>query len=288
MIVAGIFFQQIAFSLIYNKKKMLVNAKIGEMKFRARSTNSQFHSIYFDQNATCYEPDVYGAIERFLPKAGTMLDIGSNWGHHTIDALFRKDATVYSFEPNIDVFNDLSRIVSDLNIKDKVIPYNFAIGSEDGFLTLTQLGFESGIASVNKSFVTNRASRSSKLSQLLNKLTFKKPITQTAEIKALDHFFDPKIHVDFIKIDCEGHELHALEGASLLISRDEPVIVFELHTNDNCTNYNAFKNFFEPIDYQLFQIHTDVFAGIWDIALVENLLPNTQYNILAKSKLKTY
>ena len=287
-IVALMFFRRIAFSLVYNKKKMLVNAKIGERKFRARSTNSQFHSIYFGEYAICYEPDVYGAIERFLPEAGTMLDIGSNWGHHTIDAIFRKNATVYSFEPNIDVFNDLSRIVLDLNIRDKVVPCNFALGSEDGFLSLTQLTFESGVASVNSKFVTSRASRSSKLSQLLNRLTFKKPITQTAEVKVLDNFFDPQVHVDFIKIDCEGHELHALEGASSLISRDEPAIVFELHTNDNCTNYNAFKSFFEKIDYQLFEINADVFAGSWGIALVENLLPNTQYNILAISKLKTY
>jgi len=277
-------FKRIAFFYVVGKKEVLVNASVIGMNFRARSTNSQFHSIYFDEYRNCYEPDIYGAIENFLPNGGTMLDVGSNWGHHTFDAAVRKDANVFAFEPNPDVFDDLSRIVSDLNLEDKVVPYNFGLGAEDGDLVLTQIGFESGNGSVDSSFLSKRLSDTHFLFTIIDNLTFKKPIVHSVKIKVLDDFFDTQTAVKFIKIDCEGYELNVLKGASLLIERDEPVIVFELHTNSSCSNYSSFIDFFEPKEYQLFEIYTDVERGIWDIKALENILPNTQYNILAKTK----
>ena len=284
--VGSLIFKRIAFSLVVSKRKMLVNAKINGMMFRARSTNSQFSSIYFDDYRNCYEPDIYGAVEKFLPNGGTMLDVGSNWGHHTFDAVVRKDANVFAFEPNVDVFNDLSRIISDLNFEHKVVPYKFGLGSETCDLTLTQVGFESGVGSVDSSFVSQMVSATNLLSKILDKLTFKKTILDSVKIKALDDFFDPKTAVDFIKMDCEGNELDALKGASLLIKRDQPVIVFELHTNKSCSNLSKYIDFFEPMGYQLFEIYTEVDSGIWHLKDIENLFPYTQYNILAKSKFK--
>ena len=285
-VIGSLVFKRVAFSLLVNKRKMLVSAKIKGMKFRARSTNSQFHSIYFDEYRNCYEPDVYGAIENFLPNGGTMLDVGSNWGHHTFDAAVRKDAKVFAFEPNVDVFDDLSRIVSDLNLEQRVVPYNFGLGSENGDLTLSQIGFESGVGSIDSDFVSKRVSASHLVIRIFDKLTLKKPIAQSVKIKVLDDFFDPNTAVDFIKIDCEGSELSVLKGALSLIERDKPNIVFELHTDNICSNYTAFIDFFEPIGYQLSEIYTDVDSGTWDAKVIETLLPNTQYNCLAQSKSK--
>ena len=216
-VVGNTFFKRLAFLLVSRKKVglpqfLFVNAQIGQLKFKARSTNSQFHSIYFDQFRKCYEPDVYGAIEKYLPNSGTMLDVGSNWGHHTFDAVYRKDATVFSFEPNADVFNDLSQIISDLNVEHKVTPFNVGLGAATGHLRLEQAGFESGVGTVDRSFLRKRYSDTHWLARMLDLITFSKPIVQSAEIVVLDDFFDPQVHVDLIKIDCEGYELNALRG----------------------------------------------------------------------------
>lgn len=281
---SNIFFKRLAFSLVVHNKKLPVNAKIGGLNFKARSTNSQFHSIYFDEYSDCYEPDVYGAIEKYLPKRGVMLDIGSNWGHHTFDAVYRKDATVYSFEPNIRVFNDLTGIISDLNFEHKVIPHNFGLGATASYLQLEQSGFESGVGSVDSSFLAGRALRRHWLLQIVDWITLKKPIVQSAEIRVLDDVFSPQSNVDFIKVDCEGYELNALKGGRKLIAGNLPVIVLEIHTDDTCANFSLFKDFFVSIHYELFEINTDVNFGVWDIKPIKTLTPNTQYNILAKSK----
>ena len=188
--IGMLIFKRFAFSLVANNKQMLVKASLNGLQFRARSTNSQFHSIYFDDVRNCYEPDVYGAIEKFLPEGETMLDVGSNWGHHTFDAALRKNANVFAFEPNVDVFNDLSRIVSDLNLEQRVTPYNVGLGYENGVLTLTQAGFESGVGSVDDAFLSHRAISQHWLVRLFDKLTLKKNMVQTTNIKVLDDFFD--------------------------------------------------------------------------------------------------
>ena len=50
----------------------------GSIKFRARDTNSQFHSIYFNEYSQVYEPDVSSVIQYFLKKGDVFVDIGSN------------------------------------------------------------------------------------------------------------------------------------------------------------------------------------------------------------------
>tara|TARA_B100001093_G_C26857519_1_gene1028168 strand:+ start:4192 stop:5166 length:975 start_codon:yes stop_codon:yes gene_type:complete len=284
--VGNLIFKRIAFSLVAHNIQMIVKANLKGRQFRARSTNSQFHSIYFQNHRKCYEEDVFGAIEAFLPERGTMLDIGSNWGHHTFDAAIRKNANVFAFEPNSDVFDDLSRIVVDLNLEQRVVPYNFGLGSEKGDLIHFQGNFESGVGSVDDTFVSQRSMKQHWSVRLIDKLTFKKNIVQTVKIEILDDLFDSKTKVDFIKLDCEGFELSALKGAAALIERDNPVIVFELHTDESCTNYSDFSHFFEALGYQLFEISADVDAGNWDIGAVNALVPNTQYNLLAKCRSK--
>lgn len=282
----NLIFKRIAFSLVANNIHMIVKANYKGRQFRARSTNSQFHSIYFHNFRKCYEQDVYGAIEVFLPEGGTMLDIGSNWGHHTFDAAIRKNANVFAFEPNIDVFNDISRILVDLNLEQRVIPFNFGLGKEKTDLTHFQGNFESGVGSVDDAFVSQRLLEQHWLDRLFDKLTLKKHIAQTVKIKVLDDFFDSQTTVDFIKVDCEGFELNALRGAVALLERDKPVVVFELHTDAKCANYSDFSHFFESLGYELFEIITDVNFGNWDIGAIDTLIPKTQYNLLAKCRSK--
>lgn len=52
--------------------------------------------------------------------------------------------------------------------------------------------------------------------------------TGTVEIVRLDDDIDPSMHVDFLKVDVEGHDLHALKGAERVLSQ-RPFLMLELH-----------------------------------------------------------
>jgi FkbM family methyltransferase len=47
------------------------------------------------------------------------------------------------------------------------------------------------------------------------------------QVHSLDHLWPISRRLDFIKLDIEGGELHALEGAKNLIEKYKPVIIFE-------------------------------------------------------------
>ena len=127
-----IFFDYIAFFLLKKNYKLRASASIRGKQFEIRSTNSQFHSIYFDSFKKCYESDVFGAIMVYLPKKGKMIDIGSNWGHHTIVAAMLKKAFVVAFEPNTDAFNDLSGIIKELNLEKRITAHNVGLSNKNG------------------------------------------------------------------------------------------------------------------------------------------------------------
>jgi hypothetical protein len=112
-----ILFRRIAFALVARDIKLPTTAYYEEKKFVARSTNSQYYSIYFEDYNQIYEPDVFAVIELFLPQDGVFIDVGSNWGHHTFIAALEKNAKVYSFEPNRSVFADLIGIARSLVAK---------------------------------------------------------------------------------------------------------------------------------------------------------------------------
>ena len=72
-----------------------------------------------------------------------------------------------------------------------------------------------------------------------------------------------------------------------LIKRDLPVLVFELHTDNTSSNYSNFKEFFDSVDYELFEVCTDLNSGTWGLKIIKTLRPNRQFNILAKSKFQS-
>jgi hypothetical protein len=66
------------------------------------------------------------------------------------------------------------------------------------------------------------------------KILSENEITLNFHLKALDYIKEiTSKRIGLIKIDVEGHELHALKGMTKIISRRKPVIVFEQHGGIN-------------------------------------------------------
>lgn len=276
----ALIFKRLAFELVKQKVRLQTTGDYSGRTFKLRSTNSQFHSIYFPHYASCYEPDVFAAIDHFLPNQGVFVDIGSNWGHHTFIAAIEKKAKVYAFEPNPEVYGDLVGIAADLNCQTQISAFNLGVGSGPASFDLVQSQFESGVASVSDDFLKGRFFTIRWPQKLLDKLTFNSPISRSVKIVSLDSVIPTDINVDLIKIDAEGAEFDCLKGMRSTLQRSDVKVLFELHT-DETGDFSEFEQFFSSIGYKLYEIHCDLGKQTCAFRLAERLKPHTQYNLLA-------
>ncbi len=266
-----IFFNRIAFSLLKRNVKLNVKGSFDNNSIQIRSTNSQFHSIYFPQYKDGYELEVTKAIKILMPENGTFLDIGSNWGHHSISTAIYKNAKVISFEPNPLVFNDLERIVKELSLQN-ITCLNLALGNENMDLLLSQENFDSGTVSINSSDRFIRLPE-----KIFQKITFQKPIKYQIEQKTLDSVIK-NTNIDLLKVDVEGFELNFLEGAFNTISTQLPDIIIEVfeETYDECAR------FLKDFGYQFFSLSIDKDKEL----IIKHIdsKPNGRLNALASKK----
>jgi FkbM family methyltransferase len=71
--------------------------------------------------------------------------------------------------------------------------------------------------------------------------------SQVIQIVRLDDDLDPAIHVDFIKIDVEGHELSALRGMRRVLAQ-RPIIDLELHNFIFGAKLSTLRDIFAILD----------------------------------------
>jgi len=153
---------------------------------------------------------------------GMVIDVGAYTGYYTIQALMRKCNCV-SFEPNNHVYQ---RLLDNINLN--LLPFNNQ---------QREIGLSNKIATMSLGD-TNRSSLTS-ASKIVKQGKYK------VFVKPLDGYtFDKRIVA--IKIDIEGHEIEALEGAVNSIIKDKPSIVTEALSDEE---YNKQLYFFESIGY---------------------------------------
>ena len=84
-----------------------------------------------------------------------------------------------------------------------------------------------------------------------------------------------------IKLDIEGHELQALEGAKKTIEKYKPIIIMELSTYIFNKNHNAFdrlNSFLDEFDYSIYSIK-NILTSIEDIVILINSLDSDHKTI---------
>jgi FkbM family methyltransferase len=162
----------------------------------------EYVSDIIEQTGWYYEPQTIEYIKNLGLKNCIILDIGANIGNHShAIKYFSNDCTIYSFEPLEANYNVLK---------------NNAKGTVNRFVT-DNLGNENFITS----FWGNDNLGYTGLSEN----------GQSCQNIIIDNMFFPR-KVGLIKIDVEGHELQALNGAFETIGENLPVIIAEHHTNE--------------------------------------------------------
>ena len=164
------------------------------------------------------------------------IDIGANIGNHSLyfSDYFRK---VYSFEPNPRTFKVL---LINAELTNNIECFNYGLSDEAKTATLSINKFNIGGATISET---------------------SEGILQTIELKTLDSKKDID-NVMLIKIDVEGHEYNAINGARNVIQRDNPIIIFEQHISD-------FKNGESPVLILLNELGYKSFATIRKYPRVE-------------------
>lgn len=138
----------------------------------------------------------------------TVFDVGANIGDWTLGVLGRyPGAHVHAFEPSPDIYMRMVARVSAMNVKLNPV----GVGAKHGSLEF----FEYGTSAIS-SFHPRADS--------LPKKTHKVDMVSIA-----DYCQETQVnHIDFLKIDTEGHDFYVLQGAEPLLKNQQvDVIQFE-------------------------------------------------------------
>jgi FkbM family methyltransferase len=157
-----------------------------------------------------YEPDTIKGILRFLPSAGTFIDVGANIGAIAIPiARVRRDATLLCIEADPEIHEILKVNISN-NCLRRVATSACHAGANEEYVSFYRAPREKfGMGSVGPQFNASPL----KVRQ--------RPLDSILAENGIDR-------VDVVKMDVEGSELGVLKGAQRLLSATfPPTIVFE-------------------------------------------------------------
>lgn len=185
-------------------------------------------------------------LPKYIPKnkKAIIFDVGANVGKYSSNlASIYSKSLVYSFEPNINTFNLLSKNVEMLNV---IIPINIGLSDKkkesEIFTYLNDLNSEH--ASLYKEVFTDLHSED-------------KIISVKIVLDSLDEFCNNyKIDsIDFLKIDTEGNELDVLKGGIKMINEGKiKIIQFEFNEM-NIISRVFLKDFYQILkDYRIYRL----------------------------------
>ena len=185
-------------------------------------------------------------LQHKLRPGQCFVDIGANIGLWTLvgAASVGPDGIVVSFEPNPKTH---AKLMANIELNDRqtmVIAHQAAVSGAPGkaqFLCRPQHN-TSCIVEENSGHYDDGSS------------------TVDVDVVALDSSIDPRRRVSGIKIDSEGHEQFAIEGAGAIIARDAPWIVVEFNTTllPSCIlrDWSVFKQL-STLGYRAFKYRSD-------------------------------
>lgn len=167
-----------------------------------------------------------------------VLDVGANVGDWTAALLdAAPDATVHSFEPSLTAFGALTRRFAD---DERVHAVRAAAGDENGSARLWADAPGSVLASLSK--------------RRLDHIGVAFDRSEEVPLLTLDSWCSEHgIHPVLLKLDVEGHELAALQGATEIL-RSVRVVQFEFG-GCNIETRTYFRDFFDLFTEAGFRLH---------------------------------
>jgi FkbM family methyltransferase len=175
------------------------------------------------QKGDIFEGILEGLYRRVLSGWSVALDGGANHGRHTIPmAQMAWRGRVLAFEPIPVVVGRLQERINSSEVAARVVVRQAALGSCNGS---TEFFVVDESPDPNFPFA-GYALSGIRLGEEARELKHRRV---SVEVTSIDSEWE--LHhlgrVDFIKLDLEGGEYHALQGAEKVLRRDRPMVVFE-------------------------------------------------------------
>jgi FkbM family methyltransferase len=190
------------------------------------------NDMYIGRSLDLYGEFSEGEVDLFrqiIRTGDIVLDVGANIGAHT---LFLANALgllgkVYAFEPQRVVFQTLCANMA-LNSVTNAYCYQVAVGDEPGTIAVPILNYcaEDNFGGLGLGNYTEG---------------------EVVEVITLDSLALP--HCRLIKIDVEGMELRALQGAHATIERCQPILYVE---NDRVEQSEELTRFLDQLGYEMY------------------------------------
>ena len=192
-----------------------------------------------------FEPEIIAIARKYIRKGTTALDLGANFGQMSIEfsKLVGESGKVYSIEAQNFVFRFLKKNIEANNCKNVTLLENAVYNSEEESLffplhDFSEISFFKGAPYSGLALIANA-----------NEGTEVKTIT----IDSLNI----ETSVSFIKVDVQGSDLFAMQGAVKTILKHRPVIIFEFEQpvqNEFNTSFNDYVEFVRSINYKFTEI----------------------------------
>jgi FkbM family methyltransferase len=186
-------------------------------------------------------------VESNLPEAqeAVALDIGANIGNHSLvlSELFKD---VYAFEPNPITFELLkfnAKFVSDTK---NIVPLNKGLGNKE-----ETLNFEISPENIGSSCIVSNAEAANGNGRYISI-----DVERADKIEQLQN-----AAIALIKIDIEGYEIHALQGAEELIQKNRPVIVFEQGPQEIANGSSVTIDYLKALGYEFATLQKNFYVG---------------------------
>jgi FkbM family methyltransferase len=163
-----------------------------------------------------------------LSGAPVCLHVGASDGRHSyVMTQVAPRARIYAIEPQAFSYEVLKTTLAWHGIGDRVTPVHAAVGDKPGDMLLVTPRKITGRMGRAYAFVSEAAPQG----KLRPDLEDSGAELQPTPVITLDSFCAERgiDRVDFIRMDIEGAELMALNGASAILDRDRPHVLLEIH-----------------------------------------------------------
>jgi FkbM family methyltransferase len=163
-----------------------------------------------------------------LSGAPVCLHVGASDGRHSyVMTQVAPKARIYAFEPSAFAYEVLKVTTAWHRIRDRVTPIHAAVADKPGELLLVTPKKTSGRMGRAYAYVTETAPQGAARPDLQDQGMDLQP----TPVVTLDGFCAEHgvNQVDFIRMDIEGAELKALQGALEILDRDRPHVLIEIH-----------------------------------------------------------
>lgn len=191
------------------------------------------------ENEGAWEPWIRRVCVLAMQDGGVMFDVGANAGAISNETgLACPDITIKAFEPQVELAT-LVAVSAELNGLPNIEVFPVAVGDHEGTVQLHKPAH-----ALHASLMASGHS---------GEAVFEVPLIS----------LDWAVHSGqlpvptFIKVDVEGGELGVFNGARQILSRHEPVVIFEANESSHRFGYgreDLFELFRQCSDYEFFQL----------------------------------